>query len=107
MWSGTFNFTGADRRQKTARANVTVYKGSKRARIQAATHDLSGEDAVALEDTIARLLGATILSRHDGRERALPAAALDAEHAETTNESVRGATKIDNERDSPSHAPTV
>jgi hypothetical protein len=107
MWSGTFNFTAADRRPKAARANVTVYKGSKRVRIQAATHDISGDDSVALEDAIARLLGATIVSRHDGRERALPAAALDAEKAETTNESVGGTTKIDDERSSSLRSPTV
>jgi hypothetical protein len=84
MWTGTFSFMGADNRPKTAKANVTIYKASKRARIQATTHELSGSDAIALQNTIAGLLGATIISRHDGREAALPATAMDTAPQVTT-----------------------
>ncbi len=56
MWTATF-FGHVS-------ASVTVYKASKRARIQARAHNLSAEEASALEDAMARLLGATIVSRH-------------------------------------------
>lgn len=107
MWSGTFSFTGADRRTKTAGANVTIYKASKRARIQAATHDLSREDAAALQDTIAKLLGATIVSRHDGREPGLPASALDSERPQKVSEQGRGGIQVDSGEDSSRRTPAV
>jgi hypothetical protein len=64
LWEGTFKFTGADRKSKTAPCSVTIYKGSKRTRIQVKTHSLTAADNQLLEDRIAKLLGARIVSRH-------------------------------------------
>lgn len=71
MWTGTFAFQSPDNRAKRARTNVTIYKASKRVRIQPAVHDVSPDEAGALEDLIASLLGATIVSRHQARESSM------------------------------------
>ena len=64
-WRGSFAFTAVDGSRRVAAADVTVYKQSKRARIQVQTHELPRADVERLEDTIARAIGATIVSRHD------------------------------------------
>ena len=71
QWRGQFAFTAADGSARTAAADVTVYKQSKRARIQVQTHDLPRADVERLEDAIARAIGATIISRHDAHETQL------------------------------------
>ena len=66
MWTGTFRFTTPAGEVKTAATTVTIYKASKRARIQCLTHDLPHDDVHALQDFVANLIGATVLDRTDG-----------------------------------------
>lgn len=66
LWTGTFSFVAVDGQVRAAAANVTVYKQAKRARIQVRTHALAHEDVHRLQDRVADLLGATIVSRRDG-----------------------------------------
>ena len=85
MWSGSFAFKATDGRTKRAAANVTIYKESKRARIQVTTHEFSRADNEIVETLIAGALGAEILSRHDAHEAQLSADALQ-EVAKTPSE---------------------
>src|SRR3954468_20985640 len=64
QWGGSFAFKDATGHSRTAAANVTVYKGSKRARIQVMTHELDQRSEELLQDTISAALGATIATRH-------------------------------------------
>ena len=64
MWTGTFAFQAAQVRLR-APAKVTLYKASRRVRIQPLSHTSEAEELDALEDAISRLLGATTVSRHD------------------------------------------
>ena len=64
LWEGTFEFTASDRKKRKAPCRITVYAGSKRARIQVNTHALSPDDNRLLEERVAGLIGARIVSRH-------------------------------------------
>jgi hypothetical protein len=64
QWGGSFAFRDSGGHQRTAAANITLYKDSKRARIQVMTHQLDPQSDELLEDTIAAALGAKVLSRH-------------------------------------------
>jgi hypothetical protein len=66
MWTGTFSFVTPTGLRKQAATNVTIYKASKRARIQVLTHELPHDEVHCLQDVIANLLGATVLDRVDG-----------------------------------------
>lgn len=88
MWTGTFTFTAGSGEQKRATANVTLYKTSRRARIQATTHELDHGDMHRLQDTIAGLLGATVISRQDGPGQS---ATAPTEHATSDPAKMRDA----------------
>ncbi len=66
MWTGNFSFQTAAGETRTAATSVTIYKSSKRARIQCLTHDLPHGEMHELQDYVASLLGATVLNRIDG-----------------------------------------
>jgi len=68
QWHGTFAFTAEDGSRQAATADVTIYKASRRARIQVHTHELPRADVERLENAIAGALGATIVSRHSAHE---------------------------------------
>jgi len=71
MWTGTFRFTTATGAQRMAATNVTVYKDSRRARIQCLSHDLSHDEVHALQDSVASLIQASVVSRTDGDAKLL------------------------------------
>jgi septal ring factor EnvC (AmiA/AmiB activator) len=53
---------------RTAPVRVTMYRKHKRVRIQVLTHDLTREQAEAIEDLIAKTLGLTIVDRSDAHD---------------------------------------
>ena len=56
------------RRGRSVPVAVTVYKKHKRVRIQVLTHDLTREEAEAIEDLIAAALGLEIVDRSDAHD---------------------------------------
>jgi hypothetical protein len=70
MWTGTFAFVTPAGIRKQAATKVTIYKASKRARIQVLTHELPHDEVHCLQDVIANLLEATVVDRVDGTGQA-------------------------------------
>lgn len=66
MWTGTFRFEIASGAQRTAATTVTLYKESRRVRIQCMTHRLPHADMHALQESVAALISAQVMSRTDG-----------------------------------------
>ena len=65
QWEGTLSFESPIRGTTLAPVKVTIYRNSKRARIQVMTHELTPIDVEIVENEVARLLEATVVSRHD------------------------------------------
>lgn len=65
---------------------VTVYKPQKRVRIQVLTHDLSREQAIAVQDRIAAACGLTVVDRSNPEAEAKVHEAVDMLAASRTGE---------------------
>ena len=71
QWDGTIPFESPMRGSTLAPVTVTIYRNSQRARIQVMTHDLTPVEAQIVEDEVALLLEATVVSRHDAHASAI------------------------------------